>query len=227
MVLDYLDINDNNLNREGQYKEKMSSIEQAISKTVNWHKENTVPAYLEIIIDQSYWDNYSKILMDANKLLVNPLLSILAYRVASIVNKFPRINSYCDGENIITFKSVNLGFTVEVKDRLYLVVVHNADKMDELAFVKELFKLQKKAFSDKLSPKDTSGATIAFTSLSKEGVIRHIPILPTKTGLIIAHSSSFEHKKDIAKSVTIGATYDHRYLSGGYVAKVLNYMFKK
>ena len=207
----------------------MTSTDQAMLKMVLWQKENTVPAYLEILTDQSHWDTYAQGLMKDQNILINPLLSILAYRLVKIAKNYPEINSYFNGENIIIYKSINLGFTVEVKENLYLVVIRDADKMDELTFIKKLFKLQKKAFNDKLNYDETSEATIAFTSLSKVNVYRHIPILPTHTGLIVAHSSPSEVvvKKNVSKPVVIGATYDHRYLKGGRVAKILNEMVEE
>jgi hypothetical protein len=61
-----------------------------------------------------------------------------------------------------------------------------------------------------------SGATLAFTSRARWNVSRHVPILPPHTGLIVAHSAP----RGSGRAV-LGATYDHRLLSGFDAVKVL------
>jgi hypothetical protein len=61
-----------------------------------------------------------------------------------------------------------------------------------------------------------TGATIAFTSMARWNVSRHVPILPPHTGLIVAHSAP----RGSGRAV-LGATYDHRLLSGFDVVQVL------
>ena len=225
-VLDYYNQQSRENNNGDNEILPMTSANQSMLNMVLWQKENTVPAYLEILTDQSPWEAYAQELMNRHNLIFNPLLGVLAYKLVKMAKKRPEINSYCDGHNIIIYNSVNLGFTVEVKNKLYIVVVRNADKMNEVTFVKNLFNLEKKAYSDKLNIDETRGATITFTSLSKANVIRHIPILPFSTGLIVAHSVSsiFEIKNKVTKPIVVGATYDHRYLNGGVVATILNDM---
>jgi hypothetical protein len=46
-------------------------------------------------------------------------------------------------------------------------------------------------------------------------VTRHMPILIPHTSLMIAHTASG------SQAATLGATYDHRVLSGGDVVRVL------
>jgi pyruvate/2-oxoglutarate dehydrogenase complex dihydrolipoamide acyltransferase (E2) component len=68
----------------------------------------------------------------------------------------------------------------------------------------------------KLLPAEMSGATIAFTSMARWNVSRHVPILPPQTGLIVAHSAP----RGMGRAV-LGASYDHRLLSGFDVVQVL------
>jgi pyruvate dehydrogenase E2 component (dihydrolipoamide acetyltransferase) len=73
----------------------------------------------------------------------------------------------------------------------------------------------RRGMNDKLKPEDTSQVTISFSSMSRWQVMRHVPVLPPHTSLIVAHTGS---SNDIA---ALGATYDHRVLTGGEVAAVL------
>jgi pyruvate/2-oxoglutarate dehydrogenase complex dihydrolipoamide acyltransferase (E2) component len=55
---------------------------------------------------------------------------------------------------------------------------------------------------------DLTGATIAFTSMARWNVARHVPVLPPYTALVVAHSGTSNGVG------TLGATYDHRALTG-------------
>jgi pyruvate/2-oxoglutarate dehydrogenase complex dihydrolipoamide acyltransferase (E2) component len=68
----------------------------------------------------------------------------------------------------------------------------------------------------KLRPDEATGATLSFSSMSRWNVSRHIPILPPQTSLIVAHAAP----KKAGHSV-LGASYDHRLLSGFDVLQVL------
>ena len=70
--------------------------------------------------------------------------------------------------------------------------------------------------SHKLRPDELSGATLAFSSMARWNVSRHMPILPPQTGMIVAHAAP----RGAGKAV-LGASYDHRLLSGFDVVQVL------
>ena len=66
-----------------------------------------------------------------------------------------------------------------------------------------------------LKADQTADATMAFTSMARWNVTRHIPVLVPQTSLIVAHSSKIN-------GVThLGASYDHRLLTGFDVVQVL------
>jgi len=60
------------------------------------------------------------------------------------------------------------------------------------------------------------GATVAFSSMARWQVARHVPILPPHVSLIVAHTVSKDNR------AVLGATYDHRVLSGGDAVAILN-----
>ena len=76
--------------------------------------------------------------------------------------------------------------------------------------------VQRHAMAHKLPPSEASGATLSFSSMARWNVSRHIPILPPQTSLIVAHAAP----KSAGRAV-LGATYDHRLLTGFDVAQVL------
>ncbi len=194
----------------------LTAAERAMARTVQWHKSTPVPAYLEMPFAHNEWKDYAKKVAVANKLLLDPLLGLVAFRLVSLTRQTPVLNATLLAEGVLFHAAVNLGFTVQAKTGLVMVVVRNSQTMDELEFVKSLGKLQRQAFLNRLKAEQVDGATIAFSSLSNAGVVRHIPVLPPNTGVIVAHSAPFDAGHGI-----IGVTYDHRFLDGHTVARAL------
>jgi pyruvate/2-oxoglutarate dehydrogenase complex dihydrolipoamide acyltransferase (E2) component len=120
------------------------------------------------------------------------------------------------GEQKYVYERVNLGFTVQSGDVLYLVVVRGADALDDWDFVQALGGLQRRAIGKKLRPEESQGATLSFSSMARWQVRRHVPVLPPHSSLIVAHTAAVA--ADVA---VLGATYDHRVLSGFEVANAL------
>jgi pyruvate/2-oxoglutarate dehydrogenase complex dihydrolipoamide acyltransferase (E2) component len=140
----------------------------------------------------------------------------MARRLVAIATSIPRINSTLVDDARYLYEGVNLGFTVQSGAGLYLVTVADAQNYDERAFVDRLNFLQRKAMKNRLEPSETTGATVSFTSMARWNVPRHQPILPPYTAMIVAHSAPRNG------SAVLGATYDHRVLTGADVVAVLN-----
>ena len=133
----------------------------------------------------------------------------------------PLLNATLRGEERFLYTELNLGFAIQAKASLVMAVVRNAGVLNRIGFVLALQKLQKRAAAGKLTPEQTTGLTLALSSLAGAKVTRHIPVLPPHTSLIVAHSA-----KPSAGPGAIGATYDHRLLDGETVARVLGQLFQ-
>ena len=75
-------------------------------------------------------------------------------------------------------------------------------------FVAALGEIQRGALAHKLRSANLTGATVSFSSMARWGVRRHVPVLPPHTSIIVAHAASSNGPG------TLGATYDHRVLTG-------------
>jgi pyruvate/2-oxoglutarate dehydrogenase complex dihydrolipoamide acyltransferase (E2) component len=145
-----------------------------------------------------------------------PLMPLMAWRLVEIARDNPRLNSAIVGGQRYRYGAVNLGFTVQAGPTLYLTVVREADRLDAARFIGAMGDIQRRAMAHKLLPAEMSGTTIAFTSMARWNVSRHVPILPPQTGLIVAHSAP----RGLGRAV-LGASYDHRLLSGFDLVQVL------
>ena len=144
------------------------------------------------------------------------MLPLLAYRFVQLVKTSPRLNATVVNGKRFEYQPVNLGFTVQAGETLYLTVVRDAASLETKPFIEALGEVQRHALQRKLSRDETTGATIAFSSMARWNVSRHIPILPPYCSLMIAHAAP----KGSGRAV-LGASYDHRVLSGFDVARLL------
>jgi pyruvate dehydrogenase E2 component (dihydrolipoamide acetyltransferase) len=193
----------------------LSGIERGMVKTVSWHRDSAVPGYVEIQYSTEPWEKYAEAFQSKHKMLLNPVLPLMAYRLVEWVRENPKFNSTMSGEDRYQYAAMNLGFTLQSGGNLYLLTVKDAEKLEEKPFVDALNLLMRDGMKGKLTPEQTGGVTVGFSSMARWKVARHMPILAPYTSLMVAHA----HGTD--QLASLGATYDHRVLTGGDVAAAL------
>ena len=184
-------------------------------QTVLWHRDSAVPGYVEIMYQTRPWEEYAKAFQDRYNLLLSPLLSLMAHSLVRLAVENPKVNSTIVADHLYHYANVNLGFTLQSGSNLYLLSAKEAEKLDEKVFVDALGVLIRHGTKGKVPPEGTGNVTVSFSSMSRWQVSRHLPVLAPYTSLMIAHA----HEVD--GTAYLGATYDHRVLSGGDVAVVL------
>ena len=189
--------------------------EKGMASTVAWHRDFAVPGYIEIDYDLAPWADYARRFQEAKGLLMPPLLPLMAWRLVDIAQETPRLNATIIGNKRFEYAPVNLGFTIQAGDALYLAVVRNTTALDEYGFVNSLGDVLRRAAGHNLRESEASGATIGFSSMERWKVTRHIPILPPHTALMVAHAAGQGGRG------VLGASYDHRVLNGGQVVAAL------
>lgn len=195
---------------------KLTAQEHGMIRTVEWHRDHAVPAYMDIQYDNRAWSEYSQQFSTENKYMMSPLLALMAHRLTVLAQNNSKYNStIVDGQKF-QFNDVNLGFTIQVESTLYLLVVKAADKLNQIEFIDSLGLLQRQAMTKKINPENLYGSTIGFSSMARWNIHKHVPVLSPNSSLMIAHSAS------VGNTGTIGATYDHRVLNGSDVASLLN-----
>jgi pyruvate dehydrogenase E2 component (dihydrolipoamide acetyltransferase) len=193
----------------------LTVTERGMVKTVSWHRDSAVPGYIEIQYSTQAWDGYAEAFQGRHKLLLNPMLALMAHQLVRLAREYPNLNSTINGEDHHHYDAVNLGFTLQSGDSLYLLSLKEADKLEEKPFVDALNLLMRHGMKGKLTADQTGSVTVGFSSMARWKVKRHMPILAPYTSLMVAHT----HETDQVAS--LGATYDHRVLTGGEVAAAL------
>lgn len=170
-------------------------------RTVLWQRDHAVTGYVELQYDASPWEQIAADYQKSERLLLSPLLSLLAYRLVRVAAERERLNATIVDDALHVYSTVNLGFTIQSDRTLYLAVVQNAAAMSCREFVSRLGDLQRSALGHRLRSADLTGATVSFSSMARWNVSRHVPVLPPFTSLIVAHAAT-------ATGVgTLGATY--------------------
>jgi pyruvate/2-oxoglutarate dehydrogenase complex dihydrolipoamide acyltransferase (E2) component len=198
----------------------LNAEERGMLRTVQWQRDNAVPGYIEVQYDPEPWKEFATAFLKEQRLLINPLLPLMAHRLVTLTAGNPKLNATIAGDELYAYENVNLGFTVQSGQSLYLVVVHEAEKLDAPGFVGRLTELQRRATARHLSLEETRNATISFSSMARWPVTRHVPVLPPMTSLIVAHAAP------PGGPPVLGATYDHRVLSGFDVVTALGRLAK-
>ncbi len=193
----------------------LRSDEAGMLQTVAWQREHATVGYVEIEYEASAWEAYAKDFAAEHKLMLSPLLSLMAWRLVGLARAQPKLNSTIVGNMRHEYTQVNLGFTVQAGETLYLCVQRDAGALDALAFVNALGELQRRAAVHKLAAAETFGATIAFSSMARWKVSRHIPVLAPDTSVMIAHAVSADGR------AVLGASYDHRVINGFHAVSML------
>ena len=194
---------------------ELRSDERGVINTVSWSRDIAVPGYIELEYDPGAWTAYARAYAERNRLILQPLLALMAWRLVQLACDTPILNATLVGDHRYQYKPVNLGFTVQAGETLYLTVVREANTLDEARFVNALGDIQRRAAAHKLKPNEVRGATISFSSMARWNVSRHVPVLPPHTAMIVAHANS------ASGTAVLGATYDHRVLSGFRVVQAL------
>ena len=198
----------------------LRSEERGMIATVTWHRDVAVAGYIELEYDPAPWEAYAKAFAERHKLLLSPLLSLMCWRLVELAKETPQLNSTIVGNQRYEYSSVNFGFTVQAGDTLYLTVARDAQALDEIGFVNAMGELQRRAATHKLGPQEIQGTTISFSSMARWKVSRHIPVLPPRTAIMIAHAVSMDGR------CVLGASYDHRVLNGFHVVTALRKLSK-
>lgn len=193
----------------------LASHERGMLHTVSWQRDMAVPGYLEMACDDAAWQAHAQAYGQQHKLLLNPALPLMAWRLVALCAEMPRFNATLVDEQRHEFDDVNLGFTVQAGEVLYLAVMRAAQTLGEAGFVQGLVGLQRRAAAHELAPQELSGATVGFSSMARWKVARHVPVLAPHTALMVAHTVDADGRG------VLGATYDHRVLHGGDVAMLL------
>lgn len=148
------------------------------------------------------------------------LMSFFTMASARALTLFPRVNSYIDGDDIITPSHVDIAIAVQTDKGLMVPVIRNANTMSIPVIEESINQLAEKARKSKLSIDEMTGGTFTITNGGVFGSMLSTPILnPPQSAILGMHNIvdrpvAISGRVEIRPVMYVALTYDHRLIDG-------------
>jgi pyruvate dehydrogenase E2 component (dihydrolipoamide acetyltransferase) len=153
--------------------------------------------------------------------------AILIQILARVLQKYPRLNSSIDGDQLMLWESINVGLAMDAEEGLIVPVIRNADQKNLKTIQKDLDGLIERVKTKKLMPDDIKGGTFTLSSLGYLDIEAFTPIINPPEVAILGIGKILEKPVVIDGEIRVGTqmmlslTFDHRVIDGADAARFL------
>jgi len=161
-------------------------------------------------------------------------MSFFVKACAYAASKFPAVNAYIEGDDIVYHNYMDVGVAVSTDKGLVVPVLRDAGLMSFADVEKGVVDLAHKARSGGLVPDDLKGGTFSITNGGVFGSLLSTPILNTPQSAILGmHTIQkrvvVEHDAMVIRPMMyVALSYDHRLIDGqeavGFLVAVKEYL---
>ena len=136
------------------------------------------------------------------------------------LRKFPSVNAYIDGENIIYHDYCDISIAVSAPRGLVVPVIRNAESLSMAEIEKKVVELATKAKESKLTIEEMTGGTFTITNGGEFGSLMSTPIINIPQSAILGMHKIQERPMAVNGQVVIkpmmylALSYDHRIIDG-------------
>ncbi len=147
-------------------------------------------------------------------------MSFFTKAVTEALKQFPNVNSFIDGEDVVTPEYCDIGIAVQTDKGLMVPVIRNADILKLADIEKKILELAEKARRNRISIEDITGGTFTITNGGIFGSLLSTPILnPPQSGILGMHNIAerpvaIKGKVEIRPMMYLALSYDHRIIDG-------------
>ncbi|WWO98064.1 MAG: dihydrolipoyllysine-residue succinyltransferase [Candidatus Dasytiphilus stammeri] len=147
-------------------------------------------------------------------------MSFYVKAVVEALKRFPVINAYLDGEDIIYHDYFDISIAVSTPRGLITPVLHNADLMSMAEIEKKIKEFAVKGAEGKLTIDELTGGNFTITNGGIFGSLMSTPILnPPQSGILGMHAikerpMAVNGKLVILPMMYLALSYDHRLIDG-------------
>ncbi|MDE0092686.1 MAG: dihydrolipoyllysine-residue succinyltransferase, partial [Oligoflexia bacterium] len=157
-------------------------------------------------------------------------MSFFVKAVVSALKKYPKINAFIEGDNVVYNDHQHIGIAVSTEKGLVVPVLFYAETLTLAQIEKKIMEYRDKALSRKLTPDDLLGGTFTISNGGVFGSLLSTPILnPPQSGILGMHK--IEERPvvrngeiEIRPMMYLTLSYDHRIVDGresvGFLVKV-------
>lgn len=147
-------------------------------------------------------------------------MSFFAKACCFALQKFPAVNAYIDGDQIIYHDYCDISIAVSAPKGLVVPVIRNAESLGMAEIENAVLELATKARNNKLSIEEMSGGTFTITNGGVFGSMMSTPIINIPQSAILGMHNIVERPMAVNGQVVIkpmmyvALSYDHRIIDG-------------
>lgn len=146
------------------------------------------------------------------------------------LQEWPAVNSYIDGENVISHEYCDVSIAVSAPKGLVVPVIRNAESLSMAGIESAVAGLAKKARDNKLTIDEMTGGTFTITNGGVFGSLMSTPIINIPQSAILGmhkiqdRAMVIDGKIEIRPMMYLALSYDHRIIDGresvGFLVRV-------
>ena len=147
-------------------------------------------------------------------------MSFFAKAVTEALKSYPTVNSYLEGEELITPRYYDIGIAVQSDKGLMVPVIKNAETLSLAEIEKQIAELASRARKARLGIEEMSGGTFTISNGGIYGSMLSTPILnPPQSAILGMHNIlerpvAIRGKVEIRPMMYLALSYDHRVIDG-------------
>lgn len=203
--------------------EKMSNLRKTISRRLVEAKNSTAMLTTFNEVDMSAIMEVRKKYKDKFKEVHGVGLGFMSFFTKACcyaLQKFPSVNAYIDGENLIFHDFCDISIAVSGPKGLVVPVIRNAESLGMAEIENAVVDLATKARNNKLTIEEMSGGTFTITNGGIFGSMMSTPIINIPQSAILGMHNIVERPMAVNGQVVIkpmmyvALSYDHRIIDG-------------
>ncbi len=203
--------------------EKMSNLRKTISRRLVEAKNTTAMLTTFNEVDMSAIMEIRKKYKDKFKELHGVNLGFMSFFTKACcfaLQKFPAVNAYIDGEQIIYHDYCDVSIAVSGPKGLVVPVIRNAESLSMAEVEAAVIDLATKAKNNKLTIEEMTGGTFTITNGGIFGSMMSTPIINIPQSAILGMHNIVERAVVVNGAIVIrpmmyvAVSYDHRIIDG-------------
>lgn len=212
---------------------KMSNLRKTVSRRLVEAKNTTAMLTTFNEVDMGPIMNIRKQYKESFKEKHNINLGFMSFftKACTIaLQEWPAVNSYIDGENIISHEYCDISIAVSAPKGLVVPVIRNAESLSMAGIEAEVAALAKKARDNKLTIEEMTGGTFTITNGGVFGSLMSTPIINIPQSAILGmhkiqdRAMVVNGKVEVRPMMYLALSYDHRIIDGresvGFLVRV-------
>ena len=214
-------------------REPMSPIRQRIAQRLLQAKQNTAMLTTFNEVDMSRIQEmralFQQAFQDKHQIKLG-LMSFFVKAAITALQKFPRVNAYLDGKDIVYHHYYHIGIAIGGERGLVVPVVRHAERLSYAEIEKSIRNYIEKIAANQLQLQDLEGGTFTISNGGIYGSLLSTPILNTPQSGILGMHKIEERPVVIAGQIQVrpmmylAFSYDHRIIDGresvGFLSRI-------